>query len=267
VFRETELADARRLFTDGKSYGQTMGRLSRIAGAAFLDWLSLPEGLRWLDVGCGGGAFTELVLERTAPGAVSAVDPSENQIAFARTRPSAARVAYEIGDALALPFDDDAFDAAVMALVIQHVPDPARAMEEMRRVVRQGGTVAAYVWPGRGAGHPLQPVYDAMGALGIAEPGRPGGQIRTLDGLVALYEAAGLEAVEGSGFDVTFAFDDFEDCWSAFPAPGLRHLSRDDAARVKSVLRERLPADAEGRVSYAAGVNAVRGRVPAEAAP
>ena len=91
------MADARDLFTDGRSYGQTMGRLSGIAGTAFLDWLSPPAGLCWLDVGCGAGAFTELLLEHAAPASVSAVDPSEDQIAYARTRPSADRVAYDIG--------------------------------------------------------------------------------------------------------------------------------------------------------------------------
>src|SRR5215471_21433649 len=79
-------------FDDGAAYERMMGRWSQLAGAIFLDWLAPPAGLRWLDVGCGNGAFTELLVERCAPATVYGIDPSEGQLAFARTR-AAARVA------------------------------------------------------------------------------------------------------------------------------------------------------------------------------
>ena len=56
----------RSFFTDGKAYVRRMGRWSRIVGEAFLDWLAVPKGLRWLDVGCGNGAFTEVLITRCA---------------------------------------------------------------------------------------------------------------------------------------------------------------------------------------------------------
>jgi 2-polyprenyl-3-methyl-5-hydroxy-6-metoxy-1,4-benzoquinol methylase len=75
------------LFTDGKAYGRLMGRWSKLAGAQFLDWLDAPKGLRWIDVGCGNGAFTEALIEKTAPASVAAIDPSDGQIDYARKRP------------------------------------------------------------------------------------------------------------------------------------------------------------------------------------
>ena len=54
-------------FDDGASYERYMGVWSQLAGAAFLDWLALPARQRWLDVGCGNGAFTELLAARGAP--------------------------------------------------------------------------------------------------------------------------------------------------------------------------------------------------------
>ena len=131
-----------KYFTDGQAYERFMGRWSRAAGEVFIDWLSLPKGLRWVDVGCGTGAFTELVLDRCAPKQISAIDPAEDQIAYARSRPTATPVDYRAGDALSLPYEDDTFDVAAMALVIVFVPDPAKAVAEMVRVVRPGGTVA-----------------------------------------------------------------------------------------------------------------------------
>ena len=71
------------------------------------------------------------------------IDPSEAQLTFARMRPAARGAAFLQGDAMALPFEGGRFDAAVMALVIFFVPDPAKGVAEMTRVVCPGGTVAA----------------------------------------------------------------------------------------------------------------------------
>ena len=119
-----------------------MGRWSRIVGEAFLDWLAVPKGLRWLDVGCGNGVFTAVLIARCAPAAVSAIDPSEGMLSYARTRPDATLAEFRVGDAEALPYPNRSFDAATMALAISFIPDPLKAVKEMVRVVRPGGWVA-----------------------------------------------------------------------------------------------------------------------------
>jgi ubiquinone/menaquinone biosynthesis C-methylase UbiE len=133
-------------FDDGAAYERMMGAWSQLVGSVFLDWLSPVKGQRWIDVGCGNGAFTEQLIQRCAPVEAQGIDPSEAQLAFARTRPGAAGAVFLQGDAMVLPFEADRFDAAVMALVIHFVPDPAKGVGEMTRVVRPGGLVAAYVW-------------------------------------------------------------------------------------------------------------------------
>ena len=90
-----------------------MGAWSRIAGEIFLDWLAPPPGLRWIDVGCGSGVFTELLVERCSPAEVQGIDPSKAQLSFARARPAGRVAKFHLGDALALPFSKDNFDAAV----------------------------------------------------------------------------------------------------------------------------------------------------------
>src|ERR1700758_3439174 len=109
-------------FEDGAAYERMMGTWSRLAGDVFLDWLAPRPGQRWIDVGCGNGAFTELLVQRCAPAEVQGVDPSEAQLNFARPRHSAGIAHFQRGDAMALPFDSNSFDAAVMALVIFFVP-------------------------------------------------------------------------------------------------------------------------------------------------
>src|SRR5262249_34572637 len=78
-------------FDDGAAYERRMGYWSRLAGDIFLDWVARRSGLRWIDIGCGNGAFTELLVERCAPAEVQGIDPSEGQLAFARTRAAARR--------------------------------------------------------------------------------------------------------------------------------------------------------------------------------
>ena len=113
-------------FDDGSAYERYMGRWSQLAGDRFLEWLNPRPGLRWLDVGCGNGAFTEMLVERCAPLSVQGIDPSEGQLAYARTRPASRLAQFRQGDAMALPFAEDTFDAAVMPLVIFFVPSRPR---------------------------------------------------------------------------------------------------------------------------------------------
>ena len=139
------MSETPNLFADGKAYERLMGRWSRLAGEKFLDWLNAPKNLKWLDVGCGNGAFTEVLIARCSPASVIGVDPSEGQLAFARDRPGTKGAEFRIADAQALPFPNDSFDAATMALVIVFVPDPLKAARELARVVRPGGVAATYM--------------------------------------------------------------------------------------------------------------------------
>ena len=105
-------------FEDGAAYERMMGAWSRLAGDVFLDWLAPRKNLGWIDVGCGNGAFTELIVAKTAPREVQGIDPSDGQLNYARTRRGAEMAQFHKGDAMALPFPAASFDAAIMALVI-----------------------------------------------------------------------------------------------------------------------------------------------------
>ena len=168
--------DKAELFTDGEAYERMMGRWSRLVGETFLAWLDLPKGLRWLDVGCGNGAFTEEIIARCAPATVIAIDPSDEQLAFARTRPGAKMAKFEVDDAQKLSFGDGTFDVAIMALVLAFLRDPAKAVAEMARVVRSGGWVASYMWDIQNGGAPTTPIYTAIKSFGFdsSSPAQPG---------------------------------------------------------------------------------------------
>jgi ubiquinone/menaquinone biosynthesis C-methylase UbiE len=250
------MAEAASFFTDGRAYERLMGRWSRSAGEVFLDWLSLPKGLNWLDVGCGTGAFTELIIDRCAPSNICAIDPAQDQIAYARNGPAASRATFRIGDALSLPFADREFDVAAMALVISFVPDASKAVAEMKRVVKQQGTVAAYVWDSLGGGYVQWPMVAALGGMGVDVPAAPGAKNSRIEEMRALLERAGLDQVATRTIEIEVSYQNFEEYWSAqtgFANPivqAIRRMSEPDVAALQANLREHLPADSRGRIAY-----------------
>ena len=261
------MAEQQIRFDDGAAYEKMMGVWSRLVGEEFLDWLALPTGLRCVDIGCGNGAFTELLIERCEPSAVAGVDPSEGQLAFARTRPGTRIAKFQQAGAEELPFADKSFDAAFMALVIFFVPNPTKGLAEMKRVTKAGGTIAAYAWDMLGGGFPLEPLQAELRAMGQKYMLPPSADVSRLPALRTLWEEGGLEAVETRAFTVRRTFANFDEVWSTYmssPSTGatVAKMAPAEVETLKARVRERLPADAAGRITYAARANAVKSRVP-----
>lgn len=259
------MASATIRFDDGAAYDRGMGVWSQLVGEVFVDWLAPPTGLKWLDIGCGSGAFSELLAQRCAPSEIQGIDPSEEQLVFARRRTALHGARFRTGDAMALPFEADHFDTAVMALVLFFVPDPAKGVAEMVRVVRPGGTVAAYLWELPLS--PPAPFSAELRDLGVTVARAVSVETTQMAALGALWTGAGLEAVETREIETQRTFADFDDLWNSTMGisqveEAVARLSSGDVERLKARLRMRLPADAQGRITYAARANAIKGRVP-----
>ena len=253
-------------FDDGAAYEGFMGTWSRLAGEEFLSWLAPPSGRRWVDVGCGNGAFTELLFERCAPARVDGIDPSEGQLSFARERLAKRPAHLQVGDATALPYAGAEFDTAVMALVIFFVPDPAKGVAEMARVVKPGGSVSAYAWDILGGGFPYAALQEEMAALGVQPLYPPSVEASRMEAMRVLWAGAGLVDIETCEIAVQRSFDDFETFWRNAQtgpriAPRLAAMAEGAGQRLKERLRERLVPDANGRITYGARANAIKGRV------
>ncbi|MFO1337241.1 MAG: class I SAM-dependent methyltransferase [Burkholderiaceae bacterium] len=253
------------VFDDGAAYELMMGRWSALVAHPFLDWLALPAGLAWLDDGCGDGSFTQALVEHQRPATLVGVDPAPAQLSYARQRVSDARVRFLEGDAQELPLPDASVDAAVMALVLFFVPDPMQGLREMVRVVRGGGTIAAYQWDLGGGGFPLQPIIDAVHAGGYQSQQPPSAWAATLAASEHLWQSAGLMDVQARQFEVSRTFDSFDDYWrTAYGSPRLRDLfaslSSPELQRIKEDARRRTTGAGDSMLFIKARANAVKGR-------
>ena len=254
-------------WTSGAHYDRWMGRWSRLLAQEFVSWLAAPPGLRWIDVCCGSGVVTETIVARAAPHSVTGVDASAQQIDFARQRRARPNVSFETGDAMALRFPEASFDAAVCGLGLNFIPSPLRALEEFRRVVSPGGTIAIYVWDYASGAMFLRHFWDA--AMAIDSEAATFDQAQrfpmcTQESLRALFKQANLEHLSEHALEVVTRFASFDDYWEPLltgqgSAPN--YLATRDQ-RIQTAIRDRLrtalPTNAQGAIEMPARAWAIR---------
>lgn len=257
------------MFTESQAYERFMGRWSRRLAPEFLAFARLEAAGSVLDVGCGTGALASAVLARVEPGRVVGIDLSAAYVDEARSRTADERATFEVGDGQRLRFADASFDATVSLLVINFIPDPDSALDEMIRVTRPGGVVAAAVWDYDEGMGMLRAFWDEAVALDPSSEARDERHMPfAREGeLTDLWRTHGLVDVEGAPLVVQTVFDSFDDFWSPFldgqgPA-GAYVAGLPDAARadLEGRLRERLRRPGSGPISLPARAWAVRGRV------
>jgi len=259
------------IMTAGSAYQTFMGRWSRAAAREFLAWLAIPPGRRWLDVGCGTGSLSAMILESSSPSEVQGIDPSEASVAYAQSTVTDSRARFLVGDAMALPSEMEGFDVIVSGLVLNQLPTPADGVAEMIRVAKPGGVVAAYVWDFAEGMQMLRYFWDAAIELDpAAEELDQAGQFALChpDRLQELFEEVGLDNIRVSSIDAPAIFRDFDDYWTPFlrgrdlRAPGyVISLDEDRRSMLKERLRANLPISADGTIHLIARAWTVCGSI------
>lgn len=204
-----------RMFAvDADTYDRFIGRYSPALARKLIAAAGVQAGDRVLDVGCGPGALTGELVALLGSTNVAAVDPSQSFVAACRRRYPDVDVRQT--GAEALPFDDEAFDAALAQLVVNFMDDAREGVAEMRRVTRPGGMVAAAVWDYGDGMTLLRSFWDAAAAANPAGAQRDERNVRfaTQGELKDLWDDVGLERVEVSAAVVSAAYEGFEELWS-----------------------------------------------------
>ncbi len=258
---------------NGDGYERQMGRWSRRLAPLFVEFAGIAGAAHVLDVGCGTGSLSFCIAQNPEIVSVCGIDLSEAYIKHANCGSRDARLAFQVGDACALPFPDAAFDLTASMLTLQFIPQGENAVREMRRVTRAGGTVAAATWDTRGGYIAYRMFFDTAAmcvrngnerrARAYTRPmSRPGD-------LGSAWRNAGLTDVEQDMLTIRMDFACFADFWE--PAEGgdgpvaeyVRTLDVETRTKLKNMVAlAYLDGEADGARSYAATAWVVKGKVP-----
>ncbi len=255
---------------EASGYDQLMGRWSRKLAPRFVEFAGVADGERILDVGCGTGSLTFELARHDGLKEIQAIDFSRVFVAAAKSRNADARVVIQQADATALPFEDRSFDRAMALLVLHFVPEAAKAIAEMCRVVRPGGVVAAVVWDHLGGMTGMRMVLDTVAALSEAgrqlrskyvfQPMTQPGEMRQA------FIEQGLEQVEQDQLLLRMDYENFDEFWAPFSAGEgsigkfVGTLGRDELGRVTAAVRDAYEAGRpDGPRSFASLAWACRG--------
>lgn len=255
-------------FDNATAYELYIGRWSRKVAQIFIDWLAVPSGSAWLDVGAGTGILSDVILRQTSPAKVVGLDTSAAFIQLAREQVTDARAEFRVGDATQLQLGDEKFDVAVAGLVLNFISSPQTAVSNMAGLVKAGGMVAAYVWDYAdkmemirhfwGAAINVDPAAAELDSGKMFPICRPGP-------LTELFEGAGLKDVNVRQIDIQTVFSDFDDFWLPFlEAQGsvsryLRGQKPETLAAIRDQLQHQLPIEADGSIKLMARAWAVKG--------
>ena len=255
-------------WSSGDSYERFMGRWSTLVAQRFLDWLAIPPDSSWLDLGCGTGALTKLILKRCKPKTIISIDSSGEFIAHARQSIPNPIVRFQVGLAQALELESNSVDIVVSGIMLNFVARPETAIGEMIRVTKPGGSVGIFLWDYADGMEMLRYFWDAAVNLdptakefdeGLRFPLCQEGRLE------ALVVETGLKQVEAIPIEVTTVFQNFYDYWMPFlgnvgPAPSYTmHLRLTDRQKLENKLRETLPIEDNGSISLRARAWAVKG--------
>ena len=265
------MSDVRDRWSAGSTYEDFMGRWSRLLAPRFVSWLGVPEGVHWLDVGCGTGALTNTICAHASPASVVGCDPAAPFIEYAREHSSDSRTSFVVAGVDNLPSRRDGFGSITSMLALNFFPDAAAAIREMRRRTIDGGArgvVSACVWDYADGMQFLRCFWDAAVSIDSAASALDEGRRFTLcrpDALVTLFSSNGVNDVRCEAIEIPTEFASFDDYWRPFlggtgPAPSyVSSLDAERRAVLARKLDETLPRTSAGTIALTARAWAVRG--------
>ncbi len=239
-----------QMFSRAAGYERYMGRWSRLLVPGYLEFAGVRDGQRVLDVGTGTGAVALAIESRTRRAEIVGIDPSEAFLAAAKKN-AAGRVSFEVGDGQALRFPDASFDQTLSLLVLNFLKDPMRAIAEMRRVTRRGGTVSGCVWDYNEGMQMARFFWDEAVALdpSMAPKDQRNMKFARQGELGEAWRSAGLTEVKEHALVIDQHYLNFDDYWLPFlegaGAAGafVASLSPERRKDIESRLRRRMLGD------------------------
>jgi len=256
-------------WSDAAAYESYVGRWSRIIAPMFVQWLSPPLNLTWLDVACGTGALTSAILHSAQPAAIDAIDRSQAYLNYARQHESDPRVKFQLGSADTLPYPDSSFDMVASGLILNFI-DADRVLAEQCRVAKASAMIAAYIWDYAGAYDYARLFWDAASA---ADPRaaeydpRQRFAVGDAGELRQVFARRGLTNIDTTFVDAQASFPNFDAYWQALDARQgsmaeyLSAIGDETRAAIRRNLAAQVESEENAPVRLRLRAIAVRGRM------
>jgi SAM-dependent methyltransferase len=262
------MSEVRDRWAAGSTYEDFMGRWSRRLAPRFVSWLRIPDGVHWLDVGCGTGALTSAIGALASPASVVGCDPAEPFIEHARMHSQDSRASYVVAGVDSLPNRPGGFGSVTSLLALNFFPDAHAAIRDMRARTAPRGVVSGCVWDYADGMQLLRYFWDA--AASVDPRASESDEARRFPlcnpaALVDLFSSGGLIDVRCDAIEIPTEFASFEDYWSPLlggtgPAPSyVSSLDVERCAALARALEATLPRTPSGTIALTARAWAVRG--------
>jgi len=254
----------------GNPYERFMGRWSCLIAQDFLNWMEIPHKSSWLDIGCGTGVLTKLILEHHRPKTLLAIDSSEKFISHAKKTINDTSIRFKVGLAESLDLKNNFLEAVVSGLVLNFITHPEIAVQEMIRVTKPGGKIGIFVWEYADGMEMLRYFWDAAVDLDHTAKAYDEGLRFPLcqeGNLESFVRAVGVKEVEARPIEVATIFQGFDDYWQPFlgnvgPAPAyVMGLDLKYREKLENKLREALPINPDESITLKARAWAIKGTV------
>ena len=255
-------------WNSGDPYEYFMGRWSTLMAPVFLNWLNHSPDKKWLDIGCGTGALSEAIEQYCSPQSISCVDPSEAFVEKVKERVTSKGI-FKVGTAENIPIENDSIDLIVSGLALNFFPNLDSALNEMKRVSKSNGIIAAYVWDYAGRMDFLRYFWDEAYQIDPESEHLDEGKRFSICNEISLatsFKNAGLVDIATTKLDIDTVFMNFDDFWNPFlggqgPAPSyLTTLSEDKKIALQNNIHKKLSVASDGSIKLTGRALAVQGR-------
>lgn len=248
-------------------YEMYVGRWSKLISQDFVDWLSPQSKLKWLEIGCGTGALTKVIIEKCSPAYLLAIDNSDHYLVKAMENVFSNNVTFLNADLSSYPLNEE-FHNVTSGLVLNFVPRIEELLRCTMNNLKCGGQMSSFVWDYGGHYQPMRHFWEAAKEItSSAEAFDAGGKfnICTKENLIQLFRRLDLSDIQFTTMERIATFHNFNDYWlpiaSAQGSVTEFMSTLTDAGKdtLKESIKRRLPISSNGEIKLIISALAVKG--------
>lgn len=261
------MTNTKEQWDNTQGYDLYVGRWSKLISQDFVEWLNPKANLKWLEIGCGTGALTSIIVDKCSPAYLLAVDKSDSYLAKAKESIDSKNVSFSNVDLNTYPLNEE-FNHITSGLVLNFIPQIRELLLHLLNNLKSGGQLSAFVWDYGGHYQPMRHFWEAAKEVSQDAEKFDAGvkfDICTKGKLIQLFESLNLKEVQFTTMERIATFRNFDDYWLPIAsAQGsvteyISTLTESEKDSLKGCVKRRLPIAFNGEIKLIISALAVSG--------